>query len=148
VPERLGASRTLRHSVDTVPRHFACSYLEPSTSSASRFFCHTRAPSDTRKARANAAEKEWFKEHGTKLDWIKHKADGRWSEEPSDSNSEPQPLVGRWLFWLINQDFFQSTTYCEFSLMEKAILSLFATCRPLGSAATLPAFRGNKRLHT
>ena len=105
-------------------------------------------PSDTRKARANAVEKEWFKEHGTKLDWTKHKADGRWSEEPNDSNSEPQPLVGRWLFRLINQDFFQSTTYCEFSLMGKAILSLFATCRPLGSAATLPAFRGNKRLHT
>jgi hypothetical protein len=90
VPERLGASRTLRHSVDAVRgilrvRTWSLArHLLPDSSA-------TPEPSDTRMARANAAEKEWFKEHGTKLDWIKHKAEGRWSEESSDSNSEPQP---------------------------------------------------------
>lgn len=120
----------LRHSVivsilhvDIAPRHFASSCSEPSTSSASRLFCYIRVPSDTRMATLKQRKGKWLKEHGTKLDWMKHKAESGGRSNPATHNSDRRPLVGRWPFQLINQDFLQSTILCEFSRMEKTILS-------------------------
>lgn len=114
--------RSILH-VDIAPRHFASSCSEPSTSSASRLFCYIRVPSDTRMATLKQRKGEWLKEHGTKLDWMKHKAESGGRSNPATHNSDRRPLVGRWPFQLINQDFLQSTVLCEFSHMEKTILS-------------------------
>lgn len=75
-------------------------------------------------ARLKQRKGEWLKEHGTKLDWMKYKAESGGRSNTATHNSDRRPLVGRWPFQLINQDFLQSTIHCEFSHMEKASLSL------------------------
>ena len=131
-----GASRDCRPSsfpilhVNICPRHFACSHSEPSTSSASRLFCRlTRA-----RPGLKGAEKEWLQEPGTKLDWIKYKAEGGGRRNQATHTPIRDPSLDAGFSGLsIKTSSNQPSTVN--SHLWKARFFLIATCRPLGSAA-------------
>ena len=120
---------------------------EPSTSSASRLFCYIRGPADTRHGHAKAAEREWLKEHGTKLDWMKYKAESGGRSNPATHTPTGDPSLDA-VFSSLSIKTSSNQPSTVNSHIWKGRFFLVATCRQLGSATALPAFRGKQRLHT
>jgi hypothetical protein len=124
------------------PRHFACSHLEPKHVICFETVLPHPSPSDMHKARLKQRKREWLKGHGTKLDWMKYKAESGWSEYPATHTPIGDPSLDAGFSSLSIKTSLQSTIHCESSLVERRFF-LIATCRQLDSTTAVPAFRGS-----